>query len=123
MNGIQAYKSAVNLRSQRERDAEVFEVIAARLRAAEKDGAIAIAKALADNSNLWYTVITLSLDSTNPQPLHIRQSLLRLAASVLREMKQTRPDIRSLIEINGNIAAGLRGIAPMSDARNGAAGG
>jgi flagellar biosynthesis regulator FlaF len=107
-----AYQSAVNLRSLRERDAEVFDVFAARLRDAEKSGTIPLAKALADNGRLWQTVTTITLDSNNPQPLAIRKSLLALAASVIKEMNGPAPNIQMLIEINGNVAAGLRGIPP-----------
>jgi flagellar biosynthesis regulator FlaF len=107
-----AYQSAVNLRSQRERDAEVFEIFAARLRDAVTAGAIPLAKALADNFTLWQTVTTITLDSNNPQPAEIRRSLLSLAASVAEEMRAPKPNIQALIEINGNVAAGLRGIAP-----------
>jgi flagellar biosynthesis regulator FlaF len=114
-----AYQSAVNLRSQRERDAEVFDVFAARLRDAENAGAIALAKALADNFTLWQTVTTVTLDSNNPQPAAIRKSLLSLAASVLREMREAKPNIQALIEINGNVAAGLRGISPTREPAGG----
>jgi hypothetical protein len=107
-----AYQSAVNLRSQRERDAEVFDVIATRLRNAEHAGPIPLAKALADNATLWQTVTTLTLDNNNPQSAAIRKSLLSLAAAVAREMREPKPNIPALIEINGNVAAGLRGIAP-----------
>jgi flagellar biosynthesis regulator FlaF len=116
MNGYErsarAYQSAVNLRSQRERDADIFDIFASRLREAEKEGGLPLAKALADNRRLWHTVTTITVDDNNPQPAHVRRSLLTLAASVLAEMSKAPPDIRSLIEINGNIAAGLRGISP-----------
>jgi flagellar biosynthesis regulator FlaF len=111
-NITKAYQSAVSLRSQRERDAEVFDVIAARLRDGKSAGAIPLAKALADNRTLWQTVTTVTLDDNNPQPAAIRKSLLSLAASVLREMREAKPNIQALIEINRNVAAGLRGIAP-----------
>ena len=111
-NITKAYQSAVNLRSQRERDAEVFDIFAARLRDAENSGAIPLAKALADNLTLWQTVTTLTLDDNNPQPAAIRKSLLSLAAAVVKEMRAHQPDIQALIEINRNVAAGLRGIAP-----------
>jgi flagellar biosynthesis regulator FlaF len=107
-----AYKSAVDLRSQRERDAEVFEVFASRLREGEKEGGIVLAKALADNNRLWRTVITLLADDNNPQPVAIRKSMLGLANTVLAEMARAEPNIRELAETNGNIAAGLRGVSP-----------
>lgn len=108
----QAYKSASNLRPQREQDAEVFEVIAARLREAERQDTLARIKALADNRRLWQTVSDVTVDDNNPQPVHVRKPLLALAKTVLAEMSKPAPDIRSLVEINGNVAAGLRGSPP-----------
>jgi flagellar biosynthesis activator protein FlaF len=107
-----AYQSAVNLRSQRERDADVFDIFASRLREAEQEGGLAIAKALADNQRLWHTVTTITLDDNNPQPVTVRKSLLALARTVIQEMSKAEPDIRLLIRTNGNIAAGLRGTVP-----------
>jgi hypothetical protein len=119
MNGYRdstkAYQSAVNLRSLRDRDAEVFEVFASRLREAEPAGGIPLAKALADYGILWQTVTTITLDSNNPQSVEIRRSLLNLAAAVMKEMNEPKPDIGVLIKINSNIAAGLRGIAPANE--------
>jgi len=114
-----AYQSAVNLRPQRERDADVFEIFASRLRAAEHEGGLALAKALADNNRLWRTVTTIILDDNNPQPVQLRKSMLALANTVIEEMARTAPDIRFLIETNDNIAAGLRGIAPGGAAAGG----
>jgi flagellar biosynthesis regulator FlaF len=116
MSGYQhisrAYQSAVQLRPQREQDAEVFEIMATRLREAQPEGALAIIKAIAQNRTLWQTVYTLTLDDNNPQPVHVRKSMASLAKSVLAEMNKATPDIGSLIEINGNIASGLRGAQP-----------
>jgi hypothetical protein len=107
-----AYQTAGNLRSQRERDAEVFDVFASRSREAERDGGMALAKALADNNRLWRTVTTVTLDDNNPQPVQVRKSMLRLANSVIAEMSKPKPDIGVLIKANGHVAAGLRGIVP-----------
>jgi flagellar biosynthesis regulator FlaF len=109
-----AYQTAGNLRSQRDRDAEVFDVFAARLRDAQMEGGMALARALAGNNNLWQTVTTVTLDDNNPQPLHVRRSMLALANSILKEMIKPKPDVRLLIEVNCNVAAGLRGVAPNS---------
>jgi hypothetical protein len=109
-----AYQSAGNLRSQRERDAEVFDVIGARLRDAQPQGGIPLAKALADNNRLWLTVTTITLDDNNPQPVPVRKSMLALANAVLKEMGKPAPDIRMLIEANSNVAEGLRGRSPGS---------
>jgi hypothetical protein len=111
-DSTKAYQSAINLRSLRDRDAEVFDVFACRLRDAEEAGGIPLAKALADNGILWQTVTTITLDNNNPQPVAIRKSLLTLAASVIKEMSAPKPNIQALIKINGNVAAGLRGIPP-----------
>jgi hypothetical protein len=107
-----AYQTAVNLRSQRERDADVFDIFAGRLRDAEQAGGLALAKALADNDRLWRTVTTITLDDNNPQPAPFRKSLLALAHSVIQEMARETPDLSFLIATNGSIAAGLRGTPP-----------
>ena len=116
MNNFQrinrAYQNAVNLRSQRERDADVFDIFASRLRGAEQEGGLALAKALADNRRLWHTVVTVTIDDNNPQPMPVRKSMLKLAQTVIDEMGKSEPDIRILVETNANVAAGLRGISP-----------
>lgn len=109
-----AYQTAVKLRSQREQDADVFDLVASRLRMAQQEGGLALTRALADNGRLWHTVTAVTLDDNNPQPVQFRRSMLALANSVLKEMAKAEPDIRSLIEANANVAAGLRGVAPAS---------
>jgi flagellar biosynthesis regulator FlaF len=117
MNGYQqinrAYQSAINLRSLRERDAEVFEIFAARLRGAETEGTLALAKALADYRRLWQTVTTVTIDDNNPQPMPIRKTMLSLSNAVIKELGEARPNLQFLVEVNGNVAAGLRGVAPV----------
>jgi flagellar biosynthesis regulator FlaF len=110
-----AYQSAINLRSQRDQEADVFDIARSKLRDGLETGSLPLSKALADNTRLWQTVVTLTLDPNNPQPTHIRQSLLSLATAVTREMQRPKPNVNFLIEVNGNIAAGLRGIPPTSD--------
>ncbi len=116
-----AYQNAGNLRSQRERDADVFDIFASRLREGEREGGLTLAKALADNARLWRTVTTITLDDNNPQPASIRRSMLLLANSIMHEMGKPDPNLRILIEANCNVAAGLRGVAPsVAVLRNGA---
>ena len=110
-----AYQTAVNLRSLRERDADVFDIAASRLHDAEHQGGLPLAKALADNGRLWQTITTLTLDTNNPQPIRVRQSLISIASSVIREMKLPKVNVAFLIEVNRNVAAGLRGVPPSSD--------
>lgn len=108
----QAYKTAVSLRTQRERDADVFEFFASVLYEAKKQRGIALIKALADNARLWHTVAAVAMDDNNPQPIHIRKSMAMLANNIVHEIAKPDPDIQLLIETNGKMAAGLRGIAP-----------
>lgn len=114
-NSNRAYQTAVNLRSLRDRDADVFDIAKSRLQEAQTDDKLALVKALADNARLWQTVINLNLDSNNPQPVNVRKSLVSLGNAVVREMQQVSPNIKFLIDINANIAAGLRGDRPLSD--------
>ncbi len=108
----QAYKNAGNLRTQREQDADVFDFFASILQEAEQKGGIDLTKALADNNKLWHTVVAVAMDDNNPQPVHIRKSMVVLANNIISEIAKPDPNIQLLIETNGKIAAGLRGIAP-----------
>jgi flagellar biosynthesis regulator FlaF len=110
-----AYQSAVSLRPQRDRDADVFDIVRSRLQEAQQNGNLALVKAFADNARLWHTVINANLDDSNPQEQKIRASLVSLGYAVVREMKESSPNIGFLIEVNNNIAAGLRGVPPLSD--------
>jgi flagellar protein FlaF len=71
-------------------------------------------KALMFNRQLWTIFMSAAESNDNPQPLEIRQNIANLAAFVMKQTieMQLSPDpakLKSLIDINCNIAAGLAG--------------
>ena len=72
--------------------------------------------ALAFNRRLWTIFLTAAQSDDNPQPLEIRQNIANIGVFVMKQTidMQTEPDpakLKSLIDINCNLAAGLSGRA------------
>ena len=73
-------------------------------------------KALMFNRQLWTIFLSAAENNDNPQPLEIRQNIANIATFVMKQTieMQLAPDpakLKSLIDINCNIAAGLAGRA------------
>jgi flagellar biosynthesis activator protein FlaF len=73
-------------------------------------------KALRFNRQLWTIFMTAVEGDDNPQPREVRQNIRDLAVFVIRQTfeMQIQPNpakLKSLIDINCNIAAGLAGRA------------
>lgn len=73
-----------------------------------------LGSALTYNRKLWSIFITEALRENNPQPVEIRQNIANIGVFVMRSTVeiQLNPEtdkIKALIDINHNIAAGLRG--------------
>ena len=102
-----AYQAAASHRSMREQQAEVFRIVNGALRNGREAGAIARARALADNRRLWTTVLNLMRDPANPLPAELRGSIISIGIAVQRDMDRDEPDFEFLIETNENVAAGL----------------
>ncbi len=71
-------------------------------------------KALMFNRQLWTIFLSAAESNDNPQSLEIRQNIANLAAFVMKQTieMQLSPDpakLKSLIDINCHIAAGLAG--------------
>ena len=71
-------------------------------------------KALLFNRRLWTIFMSAAETDDNPQPLEIRQNIANLALFVMQRTIeiQLNPDptkLKSLIDINCNLAAGLAG--------------
>jgi len=78
--------------------------------------AMRMQKALMFNRQLWTIFLSAAENNDNPQPLEIRQNIANLAAFVMKQTieMQLNPDpgkLKSLIDINCHIAAGLAGRA------------
>ena len=73
-------------------------------------------KALLFNRRLWSIFMTAAEDNGNPNTLEVRQNIANIGLFVLKQTieMQMDPDpskLKSLIDINCNIAAGLSGRA------------
>jgi flagellar biosynthesis activator protein FlaF len=71
-------------------------------------------KALLFNRRLWSIFLTAAEDNNNPNSLEIRQNIANIGIFVMKQTieMQMDPDpakLKSLIDINCNIAAGLSG--------------
>src|SRR3989440_10746776 len=74
----------------------------------------AMHNALLFNRRLWSIFMSAVETNDNPQPLEIRQNIVNIGVFVMKQTidMQVNPEptkLRSLIEINFNIAAGLSG--------------
>jgi flagellar protein FlaF len=74
----------------------------------------AMQNALLFNRRLWSIFMSAADSNDNPQPIEIRQNIANIGVFVMKQTvdMQVNPDpakLRSLIEINCNLAAGLSG--------------
>lgn len=119
-NSLKAYQSVENATlSGRELEASILSRSAARLSAVQKnwdaaDREMMLDEALRYNQRLWTLFQAELLEEDNPMPTEIKRNLLSLSAfidkrtfDVLAYPEQNKLNI--LIDINRNIAAGLRG--------------
>jgi flagellar biosynthesis regulator FlaF len=104
-----AYAAASVNKTARQQEAEMFQLMNARLQAARHDGAIARVRALADNRRLWMAVADLVRDPGNYLPSETRAGLVSIGLAVQREMDNDEPSFDFLIAINKSIAEGLSG--------------
>jgi flagellar biosynthesis regulator FlaF len=69
---------------------------------------IARARAVADNRRLWIALDASLRHPANQLPQQTKLTMLQVGRAVLREMENTSPDLPFLIEINEQMASGLR---------------
>ena len=108
-HAARAYRVASESRSVREQEADVFRHANAVLSTARTAGAIAKARAVADNRRLWSLVAILVRDDENQLPLPLRAQIASLGLAVQHELGKPEPDYDFVIGINEHIAAGLSG--------------
>jgi flagellar protein FlaF len=117
-NAAQAYgKVAKEIASPRELEADLLLKAAARLQAIQDawEGKRAeLDAALLFNRKLWLVFVSSITDPAHPMPLEIRQNVASLGVFVMKQtlavMVEPRPEqLGSLIKINRELAAGLRG--------------
>lgn len=105
---FRAYGVAKSGRSQREQEAEVFAILAARLRAAIRDAAPMTAiRAAADAHRVFVTVESIVLDPVSTLPRDLRLNIASVARRAVKEANSDKPDLDFLAAIAEDFAAGL----------------
>lgn len=116
--GTQAYRAvAKEIASPRELEANLLLKAAARLQAVVDswdDNRSDLAAALTYNRKLWTVFLTSALSADNPLPREIRQNVANLGMYVMSQTvaltsKPQASVVASLVNINRELAAGLRG--------------
>ncbi len=110
LNATRAYQARSADRNLRDQEADIFRRATAALRNAQSSDEIDRVRALADNGQLWTTVVLLVKDPSNPLPESLRGSIASVGMAVQREMDNKHPDLAFLIGINEQMTAGLMGI-------------
>ena len=113
MHGLiatRAYQARSADRNLRDQEADVFRRATAALRLAQSSDETERVRALADNTQLWTTMVILLKDPANALPDAIRGSIISVGIAVQREMSAKKPDLAFLIGINEQMTAGLMGI-------------
>ena len=110
-------KVAKEIASPRELEANLLLKAAARLQAIQdgwQDRKVDLNDALLFNRKLWMVFVTEVTKEDNPLPVEIRQNIANLGVFIMNHtmavMSNPQPDaLASLISINRELAAGLRG--------------
>jgi len=119
-HGAQAYqRTQQTTANPRELEASLLIKAAARLQSVrdEPDASReALDEAITYNRKLWTILATSATRSDNPLPAAIKNNVANLAVFIfshsMRILSEPTPDrISTLININANVAAGLRGSA------------
>ena len=117
-NAVQAYGSiAKQITNPRELEADLLLKAASRLKAIQdawEQSKPDLDDALLYNRKLWTIFLTSATSADNPLPTDIRQNVANLGVFVMNQtlavMSDPRPErLSTLININCELAAGLRG--------------
>ena len=108
MHARRAYQMTRQAMDPREQEADVFRRVTGALKAALEQEGIARARAVADNRRLWIALDASLRHPANQLPQQTKLTMLQVGRAVLREMENTTPDLPLLIEINEQMASGLR---------------
>ena len=117
-NAAQAYaRTSQTTSSPREIEAQALLKAARQLQDVQSNWAgptKALDTALLFNRRLWSIFMSAAQADENPQPVEVRQKIANIGVFVMKQTveMQINPDpakLKSLIEINCNLAAGLSG--------------
>ena len=117
-NAAQAYaRTSQTTSSPREIEAQALLKAARQLQDVQSNWAgpgKALDTALLFNRRLWSIFMSAAQTDENPQPIEVRQNIANIGVFVMKQTveMQINPDpakLKSLIDINCNLAAGLSG--------------
>ena len=117
-NAAQAYaRTSQTTSTPREIEAQALLKAARQLQEVQSNWAgpgKAMESALLFNRRLWSIFMSAAQTDENPQPIEIRQNIANIGVFVMKQTvdMQLNPDpakLKSLIDINRNLAAGLAG--------------
>ncbi|MCA3275067.1 MAG: hypothetical protein ING16_11980 [Roseomonas sp.] len=108
MHARRAYQMTRQAMDPREQEADVIRRVTGGLRAALEQEGIGRARAIADNRRLWIALDASLRHPANQLPQETKLTLLQIGRAVMREMEGSKPDLGFLIEINEQLASGLR---------------
>ena len=117
-NAAQAYaRTSTTTASPREIEAQALLKAARQLQEVQTNWNgpdKAMQNALLFNRRLWSIFMSAAQANDNPQPLEVRQNITNIGVFVMKQTveMQINPDpskLKSLIDINCNLAAGLAG--------------
>ncbi len=117
-NAAQAYaRTSQTTSSPREIEAQALLKAARQLQEVQTNWAgpgQAMHNALLFNRRLWSIFMSAAQADENPQPIEVRQNIANIGVFVMKQTvdMQLNPDpakLKSLIDINCNLAAGLSG--------------
>lgn len=105
---VRAYGATRAARSQRAQEAEVFSILAGRLRAAQRSAEpLDAVRATADARRLFSVLDALVVHPSSPLPQDLRIAIATVARRALREVDEAEPDLDFLATIAEDFAAGL----------------
>jgi flagellar protein FlaF len=108
MHARRAYQQTRQAMAPREQEADVFRRVTGALKVALAQEGIVRARAIADNRRLWIALEASIRHPANQLPQQTKVTMLNVGRAVLREMEGTEPDLGFLIEVNEQVAEGLR---------------
>jgi flagellar protein FlaF len=100
------------VRTAREQERDIIALVTQRLRAASsaKDDAILLARAVSDNTTVWYILVSDLASDGNQLPIELRAQIVSVGLAVIREcekLNKSEVDLDFLISINQAIIDGL----------------
>ncbi|MEJ0067718.1 MAG: flagellar biosynthesis regulator FlaF [Pseudomonadota bacterium] len=110
---LAAYAKTNNVvRTPREQERDIIALVTQRLRAASsaKDDAILLARAVSDNTTVWYILVSDLASEGNQLPVELRAQIVSVGLAVIREcekLNKAEVDLDFLISINQAIIEGL----------------